>query len=134
MLGKLTDERFMKMSQNYEQEQEELESQVRNLNKQVEQQEQQSVNVDQFLRLVRKQTDFTELTPVILHELIDRIEVHAPDRSSGKRTQEITVRLSFVGDIGKLDILAPETAGLAEIKKNRPHTGIAAYPIAFNLC
>ena len=111
-----------------------MENQVRNLSKQVNEHEQQTVNVEQFLKLIRRKTDFAELTPTILHELIERIEVHAPDKSSGKRVQEITVNLNFIGAIGKLDILKTETAGLAEIEKDSPQAEIADYSMAFNFC
>ena len=50
-------------------------------------------------------THVTELTPTLLNELVERIEVHAPDKSSGKRKQKIDVRFNFVGVIGKLDFL-----------------------------
>ncbi|MDR1409092.1 MAG: DUF4368 domain-containing protein [Oscillospiraceae bacterium] len=134
VFGKLSDERFIKLSKGYEQEQKELEEQVRNLNQQVDEQEQQSVNMEQFLRLIRRQTNVTELTPTILHELIERIEVHQPDKSSGKRVQEITVHLSFIGAIGKIDILKTETAGSSETESFCPQTGIAAQNLAFGLC
>ncbi|MCL2082071.1 MAG: DUF4368 domain-containing protein [Oscillospiraceae bacterium] len=131
--GELSNERFDKLSEGYEQEQKDLEIQVRNLNKQIADNEQQSVNMEQFLRLIRNQTDFAELTPTILHEMIERIEVHAPDKSSGKRVQEITVHLNFIGAIGKLDILRPETIGSAEIEIDSPEPSMAGYP-AFNPC
>ena len=37
----------------------------------------------------------TELTPEIMHELIEKIVVHAPDKSSGHRTQEIEIHYRF---------------------------------------
>jgi hypothetical protein len=43
-----------------------------------------------------------------LHKLIERIEVHLPDKSSGKRVQEITIHLNFIGEIGKLHNLRLE--------------------------
>ena len=49
--------------------------------------EKQSVDVKQFLSVVRKFTNLTELTPEIVHAFIDKIIVHAPDQSSGKRLQ-----------------------------------------------
>ena len=44
-----------------------------------------SVDVKRFLAIVKKYTDLTELTPEILREFIDKIIVHAPDKSSGRR-------------------------------------------------
>ena len=104
MDGKISDERFMTMSQNYEQEQTELKKQTVTLEAEVSSQEEQALNLDRFLLLVRKYVGMTALTPEALHELVDRIEIHAPDRSNGKRTQDIDIHLNFVGLIGKLDL------------------------------
>ena len=49
--GKLTDERFVKMSADYEREQADLEASIGELRQTVEACEQQSVNLDSFLKL-----------------------------------------------------------------------------------
>jgi DNA invertase Pin-like site-specific DNA recombinase len=103
VFGRLTDEMFDKLSQGYTQEQQTLREQADFLERQLAEQEEERVNVNSFLARVRKYTNVTELSPLLLHELIDRIEVHAPDKSSGKRTQDISVHYRFVGVIGKLD-------------------------------
>jgi hypothetical protein len=38
----------------------------------------------------------------MLNELVERIEVHAPDRSTGKRLQRIEIYFNFVGNIGEV--------------------------------
>ena len=90
--------------------------------------------MEQFLQLIRRQTNISELTPTKLHELIERIEVHAPDKSSGERVQDITVHYSYIGAIMKTDIFNPGTAGLAEIKLVSPQADFANQPNVFNLC
>ena len=40
---------------------------------------------------------FHGATPEILHEFVDRIIVHAPDKSSGRRLQEIEIIYNHVG-------------------------------------
>ena len=40
-------------------------------------------------------TDLSELTPEIMHEFIEKIVVHAPDKSSGRRKQKIEIHLRF---------------------------------------
>ena len=102
--GKLPFERYTKLSEVYEAEQKALIVEARNLQKQIDEQEAQSVSVEQFIRLIRKQTNVTSLTTGILHELVEKVEVHAPDKSSGKRVQEITIHLNFIGVVGKLDL------------------------------
>lgn len=37
------------------------------------------------------------LTPAIVNEFIERINVHAPDKSSGHRTQQINIVYNFIG-------------------------------------
>ncbi len=45
--------------------------------------------------MIQKYEHITELTPEIMHELIEKIVVHAPDKSSGHRTQEIEIHYRF---------------------------------------
>ena len=47
------------------------------------------------METVQKYEHITELTPEIMHELIEKIVVHAPDKSSGHRTQEIEIHYRF---------------------------------------
>lgn len=95
--GKLSDERFMKLSQGYEAEQEELQAEIEFLRMELSQEEKQSVNVKSFLFTVKKYTEIPELTPEIVHEFIDRIIVHEADKSSGKRIQEIEIIYNHIG-------------------------------------
>ena len=48
-----------------------------------------------FIEAVQKYERVAELTPEIMHELIEKIVVHAPDKSSGHRTQEIEIHYRF---------------------------------------
>ena len=99
VLGKLTDERFSKLAATYEQEQAELKQSVESMTAIAEASETQAVNVQSFLKIVKKYTDPTELTPEMLHELVDKIVVHEADKSSGHRVQRIDVHYTFVGEI-----------------------------------
>ena len=100
--GTLTNERFIKLSQNYEQEQSDLTVKVKHLREQIEEQQEISINVEHFLSRIRQYTRITELSTLMLNELIERVEVHAPDKSSGRRVQNIDVQFNYVGDIGEL--------------------------------
>ena len=97
--GKLSDSRFSKMSADYEKEQQELESDYAELKKTVDAFEEKDLNIKSFLKCVRKYTEPCELTPDILHELVEKIIVYAPDKSSGHRTQQIDIYYNFVGKI-----------------------------------
>ncbi len=98
--GKLTDERFSKMSADYEREQAGLQASVEELRESVAACEQQSVNMDSFLKLVKKYTVPDKLFPELLHAFVEKIVVHAPDKSSGHRTQQIDIHYNFIGEIG----------------------------------
>ena len=105
--GKLTDERFAKLSATYETEQAELKQSVESLSAIVEASEAQAVNIKSFLKIVKKYTEPTELTPQLLHEFVDKIVVHEADKSSGHRIQRIDVHYNFIGEID----FSPEYCG-----------------------
>ena len=99
--GKLSDERFMKMSKGYEAEQHTLQGEANMIQDELQQEEKKSVDVKRFLAVVKKYTDLTELTPEILREFVDRIIVHAPDKSSGRRLQEIEIIYNHIGEFNR---------------------------------
>lgn len=95
VIGKLSDERFIKMSHDYELEQSNLKSMADVLRKDLKQQEQQKTNVKAFIAAVKKYTDLQELDAAVLRAFIDRIEVSHVDKKS--RTWEITIVYNFIG-------------------------------------
>ena len=101
IIGKLSDERFMKMSKGYEDEQHTLQTEADEIQNELQQEEKKSVDVKRFLAIVKKYTDLTELTPEILREFIDKIIVHAPDKSSGRRLQEIEIIYNHIGEFDR---------------------------------
>ena len=107
--GKLTDERFAKLSAGYEQEQAELTTSVQTLRKELAAAQESTGNAEKFLRLVRKYTEPKELTTVMVHELIDKIIVHAPDKSSRERIQQIDIRYNFIGEVEFSAVYATRT-------------------------
>ena len=101
IIGKLSDERFMKMSKGYEDEQHTFQTEANEIQSELQQEEKKSVDVKRFLAIVKKYTDLTELTPEILREFIDKIIVHAPDKSSGRRLQEIEIIYNHIGEFDR---------------------------------
>ena len=93
--GKISDERFAVMSAGYEDEQKKLKTTVAELTTHIETAEQNSADATAFIKAVQKYEHITELTPEIMHELIEKIVVHAPDKSSGHRTQQIDIHYRF---------------------------------------
>ena len=97
--GKLTDERFKKLSEAYEQEQATLRENVPLLAAQLQDADDKMMNVQHFLKAVRKYTQPEKLTPAMLRELVEKVVVYAPDKSSGNRVQRIDVYYTFIGKI-----------------------------------
>ena len=93
--GKVSDERFEQMSASYDNEQKQLKQTVSELTAYIEQTEQKTADISSFIHLVRKYIYVEELTPEIMHELIDKIVVHAPDKSSGHRQQKVEIHFRF---------------------------------------
>lgn len=95
--GKLSDERFQKLSADYEKEEQELKVLASSLRKEVELEESKSADVDRFLSVVERCTDIPELTPCILHEFVEKIIVHAAATRrarTGRRRSTFTTRAS----------------------------------------
>jgi hypothetical protein len=97
--GRLSDERFEKLSADYEAEQKQLTERAVVLEAELAEQGEKAANVGKFLAVVRKYTDIQELTPTLLREFVDKIIIHEPDRSSGKREQQVDIYFNFIGEL-----------------------------------
>ncbi len=93
--GKISDERFEQLSSGYDTEQAQLKTLVAELKSFIETTEQKSADTTQFIKVVKQYEKITELTPEIMHELIEKIVVHAPDKSSGHREQKVEIHFRF---------------------------------------
>ena len=78
--GKLSDDRFAKMSRRYEEEQKELSEKIKKLRSEIEKQSSRATSTDMFVSIVRKYTRARKLTPRMLNELVEKIEVYNADR------------------------------------------------------
>jgi len=61
-----------------------------------------SLNTDNFLALVKKHTEITELDAEIIREFIDKIIVFKAEKVDGHRTQRI--QIIFYNRIGAIDL------------------------------
>ena len=95
--GKLSDSRFQMLSDDYEQEQEELREKLLRLNEEITKQEEQAENIDRFIGKVRKYLNLDKLTPTILNDMVKAVYVHAPDKSKGYREQQIDISYDLIG-------------------------------------
>ena len=117
-LGRLPDKRYEMLSAGYEKEQAELEQSIKTCREQLTQYDEDTDRTEEFLALVHKYTDITELTPVIINEFVDKILVHKAEKIDGERVMEIEIYLNF---IGKVELPAQELTEeeLAEIKEKQ---------------
>ena len=97
--GAISHERFLKLSVDYEAEQNELTKQVKTWREAVETFEQDQADFASFAAIVRKYVGIRELTPTIVNEFVKKIIVHAPDKSSGHRRQKIELVWNFIGEV-----------------------------------
>ena len=111
--GKLSDDRFAKMSRRYEDEQKELAEKIKKLRSEIEKQSSRSMTTDMFIGLVRKYTRARKLTPRMLNELIEKIEVFNAEKIDGVWEQRLRIHYNCVGTIEiptVLPLLIPEVS------------------------
>ena len=97
--GKLSDDRFAKMSRRYEDEQKELAEKIKKLRSEIEKQSSRSMTTDMFIGLVRKYTRARKLTPRMLNELVEKIEVFNAEKIDGVWEQPLRIHYNCVGTI-----------------------------------
>lgn len=97
--GLLSDERFTKMLRNYEKEQKDLLKEVAESQQTLENANQKVTDLRLLLRTLREMTEIKELTPTLINSLIERIEVHNNDKSSGHCYVKVDIYFTAVGMI-----------------------------------
>ena len=97
--GKLSDDRFAKMSRRYEEEQKELSEKIKKLRSEIEKQSSRATSTDMFVSIVRKYTRARKLTPRMLNELIEKIEVFNAEKIDGEWVQRLRIHYNCVGEM-----------------------------------
>ena len=97
--GKISDERFSRMSRRYEDEQKELTEKIKQLRSEIEKQSSRTMTTDMFISLVRKYTRAKKLTPRMLNELVEKIEVFHAEKVNGVWEQRLRIHYNCVGTI-----------------------------------
>lgn len=98
-LGKVTEERFLKLSRKYEEEQAELTQKIRSLQTEISKEEDHIGTADEFIAIIKKYGDLQELTPEIVRAFISRIDVWNAEKIDGTRTQRLEIHYNCVGNI-----------------------------------
>ena len=97
LLGKISDERFVKLSQSYEEEQKQLQTSISDLTEKIAKQQEDSLNISRFMTRILKYTELPELTVEIVNELIDKIVIHKPTGTKRNRIIQIDIYYNFIG-------------------------------------
>ena len=97
--GKLSDDRFAKMSRRYEEEQKELSEKIKKLRSEIEKQSSRATSTDMFVSIVRKYTRARKLTPQMLNELVEKIEVYNAEKIDGEWVQRLRIHYNCVGEM-----------------------------------
>lgn len=99
LLGKISDERFVKLSQSYEEEQKQLQTSISDLTEKLTEQQEDSLNISKFMARISKYTELPELTVEIVNELIDKIVIHKPTGTKRNRIIQIDIYYNFIGKL-----------------------------------
>lgn len=97
LLGKISDERFVKLSQSYEEEQKQLQTSISDLTEKIAKQQEDSLNISRFMTRILEYTELPELTVEIVNELIDKIVIHKPTGTKRNRIIQIDIYYNFIG-------------------------------------
>ena len=95
--GKIPEKHFDRLLSGYDAEQTALEAEMQELQTGLDRYGADSVRADRFLELVKRYTDFSELTTPMLNEFIEKVVVHEADKSTGDRVQKVDIYLNFIG-------------------------------------
>ena len=99
LLGKISDERFVKLSQSYEEEQKQLQTSISDLTEKLAKQQEDSLNISKFMARISKYTKLPELTVEIVNELIDKIVIQKPTGTKRNRIIKIDIYYNFIGKL-----------------------------------
>ena len=94
--GKISEERYMKMSDNYEAEQKALTERLNYLKAEIEKAKTQYDNINRFMAIVKKYSDFDEITPEILRAFVDKVIIHEKVKVDGRYVHTIEIIYNFV--------------------------------------
>jgi hypothetical protein len=95
--GKLNDRHFERLLSGYDEEQMALESTMSELQEQIDAWSEDKLKTDRFIELVKRYTDFSELTTPMLNEFIEKVIVHEGDKRGTDRRQRVDIYLNFIG-------------------------------------
>lgn len=98
VLGRIPDEHYRTLSEQYISEQKTLRETIPQSEERMEKLKNSLTNVDRFIEKAKKYTDLTELTPEILHMFIEKIEIgEKAEKYSRTAKQDIWIHYRDIG-------------------------------------
>jgi len=95
--GKLSDRHFERLLADYDNEQSELETVITELATQISTWSEDKLKTEKFIELVKRYTDFSELTTPMLNEFVERVYVHEGIGRGKARRQRVDIHFNFIG-------------------------------------
>lgn len=114
--GKIPEKHFSELLTGYDAEQETLDTEIAELQTAIDTYNTDSVRADKFMELVKRHTEFTELSASLLNEFVEKVIVHEAVKINGKREQTVDIYLNF---IGKFDVPLTEEERQEEAPKRK---------------
>ena len=96
--GKLSDRHFERLMAEYDEEQKTLETTIKELQNQVDTWSEDKLKTDRFIELVKRYTDFSELTTPMLNEFVEKVIVYDGIGRGKARRQRVDIHLNFIGN------------------------------------
>jgi len=119
-LGKLPQSQFQKLLYKYQEKSEILREQIKHLEVAVKEEQANELEVNDFLKVVRKYTRVNQLTPAILREFIHHIVVHHREAGiGGNIEQKVEVHFNFIGEVELPDVEQRKKLLMSFGKENR---------------
>ena len=95
--GKIPDKHFARMLAEYDTEQSVLEADIARMQAEVDTFNTVTVNIDKFVELVKRHTEFAEFSPGLLNEFVEKVIVHEAVKVDDVRTQDVEIFFTFIG-------------------------------------
>lgn len=100
-LGKIPDNRYVQMSNRFEDEQSKLKESVNEMSSELAKYKLTTDETEKFTSVIDKYTDIKELDDIIINEFIDKIFVHHKEDIDGKTFQQVEIYYKFVGNLNQ---------------------------------
>lgn len=97
--GKISEERYVKLSDTYETEQAALTERVKTLKTEIDKSKERKDRIRDFMKLVDNYSDIKELTPEIIRSFVDKIIVHEKRKENGHYRQDVEIVYNFIGAV-----------------------------------